>query len=124
MAGHEGGVMSLGTSSAELAEDSFFGPPYVDIDEWRDSPQRHRYVHGGFGGTDTRFSFYFPPAEEYRGRFVHMLEGGVGGNESTVLGMMGLGNSLDLPFGLGAYLVESNQGHLASDPSSYQRLLA
>ena len=24
-----------------------FGEPYVDVDEWRDSPVRHRYVHGG-----------------------------------------------------------------------------
>ena len=28
-----------------------------------------RYVHGGFAGTDTRFSIYFPPPEQYQGRF-------------------------------------------------------
>ena len=46
-----------------------FGEPYVDADEWRDSPVRHRYVHGGFRGTETRFSVYLPPEASYRGRF-------------------------------------------------------
>ena len=46
-----------------------FGEPYVDVDEWRDAPVRHRYVHGGFAGTETRFSIYLPPAERYEGRF-------------------------------------------------------
>jgi hypothetical protein len=36
--------------------DPYFGPPFVDLDEWRESPRRHRYVHGGFEGTETRFS--------------------------------------------------------------------
>src|SRR3954469_7512964 len=102
--------MSLGTSS-ELAQDSFFGPPYVDIDEWRDTPQRHRYVHGGFEGTDTRFSFYFPPADAYGGRFIHMLEGSLGGHESTAVHGQLFGG-VKLAFGFGAYLVESNQGHV------------
>jgi len=33
--------------------------PYIDVDEWRDKPVRHRYVHGGFKGTTARFAFYF-----------------------------------------------------------------
>ena len=45
--------------------DEYFGPAFVDMDEWRDQPNRHRYVHGGFEGTDTRFSFYFPPADAF-----------------------------------------------------------
>ena len=49
--------------------DELFKEPYVDVDEWRDGPVRHRYVHGGFKGTDTRFSFYLPPKEQYQGRF-------------------------------------------------------
>ena len=44
-----------------------FGEPYVDVDEWRDAPVRHRYVHGGFAGTETRFSIYLPPAGAVRG---------------------------------------------------------
>ena len=49
--------------------DELFKDPYIDIDEWRDAPVRHRYVHGGFKGTDTRFSIYLPPKEQYQGRF-------------------------------------------------------
>ncbi|MCG6190362.1 hypothetical protein [Maribellus maritimus] len=49
--------------------DTVFGKPFIDIDEWRDVPVRHRYVHGGFKGTDTRFSFYFPGKEKYEGHF-------------------------------------------------------
>ena len=43
------------------ASDPLFTEPYVDTDKWRDEPVRHRYVHGGFKGTDARFSLYFPP---------------------------------------------------------------
>jgi hypothetical protein len=31
---------------------------------------RHLYVHGGFTGTDAKFSFCFPPEEEYERRFL------------------------------------------------------
>ncbi|MDG2003262.1 MAG: hypothetical protein P8J20_08015 [Novosphingobium sp.] len=51
--------------------DPQFGDAYVEVDEWRDDPVRHRYVHGGFTGTDARFSIYFPPAEQYERRFFH-----------------------------------------------------
>lgn len=51
--------------------DPQFGAAYVEVDEWRDDPVRHRYVRGGFVGTDARFSFYFPTAEQYGGRFFH-----------------------------------------------------
>ena len=47
--------------------DPMFVDPFVDVDEWRDEPVRHRYVHGGFEGTDCRFSMYFPDAEALRG---------------------------------------------------------
>ena len=49
--------------------DDSFTEPSVDIDEWRDAPVRHRYVHGGFAKTDTLFSIYLPPPEQYEGRF-------------------------------------------------------
>jgi hypothetical protein len=47
--------------------DVFFKDPYIDIDERRETPVHHRYLHGGFGGTDTRFSVYLPPADQYQG---------------------------------------------------------
>ena len=34
------------------AEDPYFRDPYIDVEEWRDTPVRHYYVHGGFHGTD------------------------------------------------------------------------
>ena len=43
-----------------------FDEPSVDVDEWRDVPVRHRYVHGGFAGTETRFSIYSPRSTSMR----------------------------------------------------------
>ena len=51
--------------------DPDFAEPFVELDELRSDPVAHRYVHGGFRGTNARFSFYFPPQEQYRGRFFH-----------------------------------------------------
>lgn len=51
--------------------DPIFNKPFIEVDEWRDAPMRHRYVRGGFAGTDAHFSIYFPPAEQYGGRFFH-----------------------------------------------------
>ena len=58
----------------EITGDSLdprYNRPYIDVNELRSEPLPHRYVHGGFTGTDARFSFYFPPAEQYRRRFFH-----------------------------------------------------
>jgi hypothetical protein len=51
--------------------DPQFNEPYIEVSELRTHPVPHRYVHGGFKGTDARFSFYFPPKERYQGRFFH-----------------------------------------------------
>ena len=98
------------------ARDDRLEPPFFDVDEWRGAPVRHRYVHGGFRDSVTRFSFYFPPAERYEGRFVHMIEGGVGGNDATLAGQ-GAAGGIELAFALGAYTLESNQGHEGLDLS-------
>jgi hypothetical protein len=93
-------------------------PAYIDVDEWRDAPLRHRYVHGGFEGTHTRFSFYFPPADQYGGRFVQFLEGGPGGNEHYLEHTASIGGGWPFTTAfleLGAYVVESNQGHFANE---------
>jgi hypothetical protein len=85
------------------------GEAFVDIDEQREHPVPHRYVHGGFEGTHTLFSRYFPPPEKYRGRFFQYLEGGSGGHENLITVQKWL---FRLGFDdLGGYLVESNQGH-------------
>jgi len=55
----------------EATIDPDFNMPFIEIDEARNSPVPHRYVHGGFKGTAARFSFYFPPANQYQSRFFH-----------------------------------------------------
>ncbi|MET0586919.1 MAG: hypothetical protein ABWZ75_00220 [Novosphingobium sp.] len=60
-------------NSANAAADTIFAEPYIDKDEWRDGPVHHRYVHGGFKGTETRFSIYLPPRAQYEGRFFQHL---------------------------------------------------
>lgn len=77
------GSLSALDTEAYAVTDSFFGPPYLDVDEWREDPVPHRYVHGGFGDTDTRFAFQFPPAELYRGRMLMPLAGGHAGDETV-----------------------------------------
>lgn len=54
-----------------VSVDAEFDRPYVELSEWREHPVPHRYMRGGFEGTDARFSFYFPPKEKYQGRFFH-----------------------------------------------------
>jgi hypothetical protein len=55
----------------ENSVDPLFSDPYIDVNELREQPVSHRYVHGGFRGTEARFSFYFPSAAQYQGRFHH-----------------------------------------------------
>ena len=106
-------------------EDSFFGKAYIDVDEWRDTPVRFRYVHGGFEGTDTRFSFYLPEAQMYQGRMYQALAGGSGGNETAVLNALRQYDQIGVTpprsligaFQLGGFLIESNQGHIGNDMS-------
>ena len=85
------------------SEDPRFNAPYVDVDEERTTPVPHRYVHGGFTGTDAKFSFYFPPADRYTGRFfqpTHQLFFSEEAQEAAIT------FTLDS----GAYLVQSNMG--------------
>ncbi len=100
-----------------VVTDPFFGAAYIDLDEERLEPSPHRFVHGGFGGTDTRFALYFPPAESYEGRMFQTLEGGHGGHEVVFGGgMLGkMFGRIALSERLGGYMVESNQGHIGDD---------
>ncbi len=117
----------LDVASYQVTDD-FFGAPYLDVDEERDSPVAHRYVHGGFEGTDTRFAFWFPPASQYQGRMYQPLEGANAGHEEVFAGPLGENiGGLDMTFRLGGYMVESNMGHVGdvmdpkagSDPTIY-----
>lgn len=107
--------------AAYVVTDEFFGAPYLDVDEERAEPSPHRYLHGGFEGTDTRFSLYFPPAERYSGRLFQPLEGGNAGHETLQSGPISAGTGgPEMAFRLGGYMVESNMGHLGDvfDPKA------
>jgi hypothetical protein len=105
------------------AEDAHFNQPYIDVEEWRDAPAdvpdilgdttqrqgsapikvRHLYVHGGFKGTDTRFTFYFPPKEQYKGRFYQATHQLLTNENSSPY-------NVAMTLAAGAYLVQSNMG--------------
>jgi len=89
--------------------DTLFKAPYIDIDEWRDIPVHHRYVHGGFKGTETRFSFYFPPMEQYQGRFYQYITP-VPDNENLSQGATGEEDKIGFSIASGAYFIETNGG--------------
>jgi hypothetical protein len=61
--------------ASELVTEEYVDPkysrPYLEVNEMRDDPVPHRYIHGGFEESDARFSLYFPSAEFYEGRFFH-----------------------------------------------------
>jgi hypothetical protein len=96
-----------------VVTDDFFGAPYIDLDRDEATPVPHRYVHGGFDGTDTRFAFHFPPKERYHGRMYQPLDGANAGHEDVFSGPLGENiGGLDMTFRLGGYHVESNMGHV------------
>ena len=89
--------------------DPLFKDPYVDVDEWRDKPVRHHYIHGGFKGTDARFSFYFPSKEEYKGRFFQHITP-VPLSENSAQEISPDNHRIAFAIASGAYFVESNEG--------------
>jgi hypothetical protein len=96
-------------------QDPQFQHPYVDIDEWRDEPVRHRYIHGGFEGNDTRFSFYFPPTESYEKRFFQPVYPVQGSENAAQSHIDGVDNKIGFAISRGAYLVETNMGGASDD---------
>jgi len=97
--------LQVGASS----KDTMFNAPYIDVDEWRDSPVRHHYIHGGFKNTGTRFSFYFPAKEQYQGRFFQYVTP-VPDNENLSQGATGEADKIGFSVTHGAYFVETNGG--------------
>jgi hypothetical protein len=104
-------ISQSGKSSqvAAFTQDTLFQKPYVDIDEWRDKPVSHHYIHGGFKGTDTRFSFYFPPKEQYQGHFFQYITP-VPDSENLSQGAKGESDKIGFSIASGAYFVETNGG--------------
>jgi hypothetical protein len=89
--------------------DAQFQKPYVDIDEWREGEVRYHYVHGGFDGSEARFSFFFPDKDHYKGRFFQFMAP-VQGNEDASIGRKGEEDKITFAITHGAYFVETNMG--------------
>jgi hypothetical protein len=97
-------------SAGYQAQDELFAQPYIDVQEWRETPVRHYYVHGGFEGTSTRFSYYFPEATVYQGRFYQHTTP-VPDSENLAQEMPpGPFNKIGFSAASGAYFVETNGG--------------
>jgi hypothetical protein len=94
----------------DTCTDPRWNTPFIDIDEMRTTPVPHRYVNGGFTGTSARFSFYFPPADQYQGRFIQGPVHPLTLNEN-------LGNTqIAFVIASGGYAVMTNQGGAAEAP--------
>lgn len=104
-------LRDLGNSLAKrfATKDTLFKEPYIDVDEWRDKPVRHRYVHGGFAGTGAKFSLYFPSKEKYQGRFFQYI---TPFPDSEMLSQGASGEEDKIGFSLthGSYFIETNGG--------------
>ena len=89
--------------------DARYASPYIDKREQRESPFSHLYVHGGFRGTNTRFSLYYPPAASYQSRFYQLLTP-VQGSEDASQKLIGDEDNIGFAISHGAYFVQSNLG--------------
>lgn len=93
--------------------DMQFAKPFVDQDEWRTTPVPHRYVHGGYEGTETRFCFYYPGKDDYKGRFFQKLAP-VQGPEDDAQRQEGEEDMISFSVLHGAYYVETNLGGIVN----------
>jgi hypothetical protein len=89
--------------------EGIFAEPYVDVDEWRHAPVLHRYVHGGFANTETRFSMYLPPAGLYEGRFFQHITP-VPDSENLAQTATGERDKIGFSISSGGYFLETNGG--------------
>lgn len=100
-------------------EDLYYTKPYIDVEEWRDAPVRHYYVHGGFqgtekGGFEVRFCFYYPERKNYEGRFFQYLSPAPE-DEHESEKLAGEDDKISFCLMHGAYYVVSNQGGFQLD---------
>ncbi len=90
----------------EPKDDPIWAKPYIDKEEEM-AEKGCLYVHGGFEGTELRFSFFFPKKKEYKGRFFHYLPP-VQGSEDAAIGRTGMEDRILFAVSHGAYYVETN----------------
>ena len=110
LAGSAGAGPSPAATAAPPVEDALFAQPYIDQDEWRDTTVRHRYIHGGFKGTQTRFSFYFPDPAQYQGRFFQHITPVPDSENNAQLPGEPEEDKIGFAIASGAYFVETNGG--------------
>jgi hypothetical protein len=86
--------------------------PYIDVNEPRQTTVNkvpYQYVHGGFTGTAATFALYFPPENQYQGRFfqstypVVVPPFGSGGDAESDA-------NIEFSIASGGYAVHTNQG--------------
>ena len=78
---------------------------------------RHRYVHGGFADTETRFSIYLPPADLYEGRFFQHITP-VPDSEYLAQEASGEQDKIGFSISSGGYFLETNGGGASGRPGS------
>lgn len=84
--------------------------PYTDIKEEREREGvKYTYVHGGFKGTDIKFSLYYPENGKYKGRFFQYLPPAAN-HEDASQKLTGGDDKILFALTHGAYFVESNLG--------------
>lgn len=88
--------------------DTLFKAPYVDKDEWRDKPVKHRYIHGGFA-DGTLFSFYFPEKKDYAGHFFQYITP-FPDSETSAQAFPDEESPIGFSITHGAYFIETNEG--------------
>ena len=103
------------------SEDDRFSRPVIDRSERmvRELPGGRRipftFMHGIFEGTEVRFSFCFPDAEVYQGRFFQFLCPFPGPDEEMrALEITGWDDRIAFAISHGAYYVESNMGSVSA----------
>ena len=101
-------------------EDEEFRKGYIDVEEDRirklkdGSEVPYHYMHGGFEGTDVRFSYCFPMKEKYEERFFQHLSPFPGPKEELAsLPATGEDDKVGFAITHGAYFVETNMGSKA-----------
>ena len=104
---------------------------YIDTDETRKRTLQdgrvisYRYQHGGFEGTDIRFSFCFPEAkEDYKERFFQYLSPFPGPQEELAsLPVEGPNDKVGFALTHGAGYIESNMGSKMAFANSPDRTM-
>lgn len=105
---HAGAIGLISSIASE--QDSMFSQPYVDMEEWRDKPIRHLYVHGGFERGQTKFSFYFPEKDDYTGRFFQYITPVPDSEFLSQNNEGGESDKISFAISHGAYFIETNGG--------------